>query len=184
MVCRPPLPCGAERNRKNRRRGTSGEREGGRGMAAAIMPADSGSEGRKAVVQKARSRGSRDQEGRPLKLTRAQGEMEGPREGRGMGLPRVRTRRSTRRPRVKGRSDVGREVRREGRAGKRERLPRQRTGRGARPAISFHVLLCVRRCTRSVLGVFAALGSLSVLVFEDDDASHHFFLPLVRQAVG
>ena len=36
LVCRPLLSCGAER--RNRRRGNNGEREGARGMAAAMTP--------------------------------------------------------------------------------------------------------------------------------------------------
>lgn len=114
--------------------------------------------------------------------------MEGPREGQGIELPRVRTRRSTRRPRVKGRSDVGREARREGRAGKekKKKLPRQRTGRGAQPAFLFHVVLRVRREARG-----ACWASLQLLGHSHSSSSNmttpaiiSYCLWSVRQSVG
>lgn len=38
MVCRPPLPCGAQRSRRKKKKGNTGEREAAQRMVAAITP--------------------------------------------------------------------------------------------------------------------------------------------------
>lgn len=38
MVCRPLLPCGAQRSRRKKKKGNSGEREAAHRVVAAITP--------------------------------------------------------------------------------------------------------------------------------------------------